>query len=379
MTRWLALVAALALGSSVAAAPVLDAERRRLAEAKAASAAAKARAAQLQQDADAERDAQRRAERQRAAIEERILAGEADLAAAKARVAVVAALVGRQRAALAARQRPVERLLAALQSFARRPAVVVVAQPGTVGDLVHIRAVLGSTIPMIRTRTAALRGELAESRRLRRDVSLAADALAAARERLEGEREALAALGERHGARAIALGRDALDQSDRAIAMGEAARDIVDRIATAETRGEVLARLQRLPGPPGGPQAPAGASAYRLPVTGRLVTGLGELAASGARARGLTFAVVASAPVRAPAAGTVRFARRFRSYGTVVILDHGAGWTSVVTGLAHTPLRRSEQVRAGQQLGTAGPGDDPTITVELYRRGRPMDIAALVG
>ncbi len=377
--RWLALLAALALSSSVVAAPALDVERRRLAEAKAASAAAKARAAQLQQDADAERNAQRRAERQRAAVIERIRAGEADLAAAKARVAVVAALVGRQRAELAARQRPVEGLLAALQSFARRPAIVAVAQPGTVGDLVHIRAVLGSTIPVIRSRTAALRGELAESRRLRRDAALAADALAAARARLEGEREALAALGERHGARAVALGRDALDQSDRAIAMGEAARDIVDRIAGAGTRVEVLARLERLSGPPAGPQVPPGAPAYRLPVTGQLVTGLGELASSGARARGLTFAVAPSTPVRVPAAGTVRFARRFRSYGIVVILDHGAGWTSVVTGLAGTSLKRSEQVRAGQQLGTAPAGDDPTITVELYRRGRPVDIAALVG
>lgn len=377
--RWLALFAALALGSSVAAAPAIDVERRRLAEAKAASTAAKARAAQLQQDADAERDAQRRAERQRAAVIERIRGGEADLAAAKARVAVVAALVGRQRAELAARQRPVEGLLAALQSFARRPAIVAVAQPGTVGDLVHIRAVLGSTIPVIRTRTAALRGELAESRRLRRDAALAADALAGARARLEGEREALTALGERHGARAVALGRDALDQSDRAIAMGEAARDIVDRIAGAGTRAEVLAGLERLPGPPAGPQAPASAPVYRLPVTGRLVTGLGELASSGARARGLTFAVAPSATVRAPAAGTVRFARRFRSYGIVVILDHGAGWTSVVTGLAATPLKRSEQVRAGQPLGDAPAGNDPTIAVELYRRGRPVDIAALVG
>lgn len=377
--RWAAFVAAFALGSSVAAAPTLDVERRRLAEAKAAAGVAKARAARLQQEADSERDAQRRAERQRAAVVQRIRVGEADLTAAKARVAVVAALVGQQRAALAARQRPVEGLLAALQSFARRPAIVAVAQPGTVRDLVHIRAVLGSTIPVIRVRTAALRGELAESRRLRRDAALAAEALAGARARLETEREALAALGARHGARAVALGRDALDQSDRAIAMGEAARDIVDRIASAGTRQEVLAGLERLPGPPAAPRARSGASPYRLPVAGRLVTGLGELAPSGARARGLTFAVAPSAVVRAPAAGMVRFARRFRSYGTVVIVDHGAGWISVVTGLSETPLRRAQEVRAGQRVGIAGAGDGPTITVELYRRGRPVDIAGLVG
>lgn len=378
--RWMAILCMLAVGGSAAATPTLDADRRRLSEAKAASARAEAGALALQRAADAERDAQRRAERQREAVAGRIRAGEAALAAAEARVAVVVGLVERQRDELAARQRPIGRLLAALQSFARRPAVVAVAQPGTVSDLVHVRAVLGSALPVIRARTAALRGELAEGRRLRGDAALAARALATARARLERERQALAALGERHGARARAFRRDALAQSDRAIALGEAARDIVDQMAGAGTRQQVLAGLVALPGPQlGSATAPARTPVYRLPVAGRLVTGLGELAASGARARGLTLAVAPAAIVRAPAAGTVRFASRFRSYGTVVILDHGEGWTSVVTGLAVSPLRRAQRVPAGLPIGAAARGDAPRVTVELYRRGRPVDIAALIG
>lgn len=377
--RWPALVVLLALGGSAVAAPTLDAERRRLAEAKRASAAAEARATALQRAANAERDAQRRTERQRQAVAARIRAGEAELEAAQARVAVVAELVGRQRAELAVRQRPIGRLLAALQSFARRPAIVAVAQPGTASDLVHVRAVLGSTIPLIRARTATLRGELDESRRLRQDAALAADALAAARARLDREREALAQLGAQQGVRAANLRRDALAQSDRAIAMGEEARDIVDRLADVGSRQQVLGGLLTLPGPPAAPATGIGAPAYRLPVSGTLVTGLGELAASGARARGLTFVVAPSAVVRAPAAGTVRFARRFRSYRTVVILDHGAGWTSVLTGLAATGLKRGGQVKAGQPVGTAPAAESPSVTIELYRRGRPVDIAAMVG
>ena len=76
------------------------------------------------------------------------------------------------------------------------------------------------------------------------------------------------------------------------------------------------------------------ASAYRLPVAGRLHTGLGEISPSGVRSRGLSFAVAPGASVQAPADGIVRYARPFRSYGTVVILDHGSGWTSLVSGLA---------------------------------------------
>ena len=32
----------------------------------------------------------------------------------------------------------------------------------------------------------------------------------------------------------------------------------------------------------------------------------------------------------------------------------------------------------GAPLGRAGAGDEPRVTVELRRRGRPMDIAALL-
>jgi septal ring factor EnvC (AmiA/AmiB activator) len=123
---------------------------------------------------------------------------------------------------------------------------------------------------------------------------------------------------------------------------------------------------------------PPAVAAYRLPVAGRLVAGLGEVSPSGVRARGLTFRVAPGAVPIAPVAGTVRYAARFRSFGTVVILDHGDGWTTTLTGLAATPLSRGQTVAAGAPLGRAGTGE-PEITVELRRRGRPVDLLALTG
>jgi septal ring factor EnvC (AmiA/AmiB activator) len=97
------------------------------------------------------------------------------------------------------------------------------------------------------------------------------------------------------------------------------------------------------------------------------------------RARGLTFAVRPAAPVIAPATGTVRYVRPFRDYGTIVIIDHGAGWTTLITGLAGAVVVPGQRVVAGAPLGSARRGDDPQVTVELRRRGRPMDIVALLG
>lgn len=372
-------VAAMLLASSAPAQDGLDGERRRLAEAKVAAAVAASRAAELDRSAAIERNAAAKARSQEAAVAARITRAEADIAAARARVTIVATLLERQRADLGAREAPVGRLLGALQSLARRPALAAIAQPGSVDDLVHVRAVLGSVLPVVRARTADLRASLAETRRLRADAALAANSLRDGRIALVRERRALATLRELHAGRATAFNRDALAQSDRAIALGEAAREIVDRMATFATRQETLAGLERLPGPPRSDAVPKSPAPYRLPVEGRLVEGLGEISDAGVRARGLTFAVASATPVAAPAAGRIVFARPFRRYGTTVIIDHGDGWTTALTGLASASVSVGAQVRRGETIGLAPSTEAPTITVELYRRNRPVDIAALIG
>jgi septal ring factor EnvC (AmiA/AmiB activator) len=371
--------------SGAAQVPALGDQQARLAAAKRDAAVAAVRADRLAAAAAAERDAAERARADERALAARVTAAEADLVTAQARVAIVDRLLAEQRARLGAAQAPVARLLAALQSLARRPTIVAVAQPGSVDDLVHVRAVLGSALPVVRARTATVRVQLAETRRLQDSAALAATALRDGRIRLEADRLALAQLEATHRRRSQALGRGALSESDRALALGERARDLVDTMAAAGSAEATAASLATLPGPLPRPVAakavwpdpPVGV--YRRPVAGRLVTGFDEVSDAGVRSRGLTFATPPGAPVVAPAAGIVRYARRFRDYGMIVILDHGDGWTSLVTGLARVSVAVGQRLGAGATLGTAAEGDDPRITVELRRRGRPVDAAALIG
>lgn len=375
----------LAPGARVAAQAGVAVQQQRLVIAKRGAAAAQARADALERAAKAERTAADRARAEEAAVAARVEAAEAALAAAAARVALTDRLLAEQRARLAEGQRPAARLLAALASLARRPTVVAIAQPGSVDDLVHVRAVLGSALPVIRSRTAGVRTELAETRRLRQSAAVAAEALKAGRARLDRERIALAAIEAQHRGRATALGRTAIGESDQALALGEHARDLLDRMgeegearATASGLGSLAGPEPRPLGPAAAlPVAPAGV--YRLPVEGRLVTGLAELSNAGVRSRGLTFAVKPRAPVVAPAAGTVRYARAFRDYRGIVIIDHGGGWTTLVTGLGTSSVKVGEKVEMGTPLGTAARGEEPRVTVELRRRGEPFDIASLVG
>lgn len=393
----LAGLAAIGMGLSPgAAAPGdtagLSADQQRLLAARRQSAEAARRATDLEKQAAAEKDEARQARAQEAAVAARIQRAEANIAAAQARIVIIRRLLASQRASLATQQGPIARLMAALQALARRPTVLSVVQPGSVNDMVHVRAVLATVLPVVRTRTASVRAALDRARALQADAVLAVRSLTTSRADLEAQRLALVRLEAEHRLRSRALGRDALFESDRAIAMGERARDIVDLMDQASDIAATRADLATLPGPLPRPLKPGEAPSpvdtlgwsrttppYRLPVDGQLVTGLGELSDSGVRSRGLTIEPSAGAQVVAPAAGRVVFARTFRDYGMVVIIDHGGGWTSLVARLADVTVRPGDQVVQGSPIGHAADGDRPRITVELRRRDRAIDMTRLIG
>lgn len=140
----------------------------------------------------------------------------------------------------------------------------------------------------------------------------------------------------------------------------------------------VVARLSDLPAPserPGtAPAMPRGV--YRLPVAGGVVIGTGERMASGWRARGLTLAPAAGAPVIAPAAGRIAYAGPFGGYGRIVIIDHGHGWTTLLAGLARIVAPHDAAIAKGATIGTM-PREAPRLTIELRHHGRPVDVTAM--
>jgi septal ring factor EnvC (AmiA/AmiB activator) len=109
-----------------------------------------------------------------------------------------------------------------------------------------------------------------------------------------------------------------------------------------------------------------------MPVQGRLIAGFGASAPGVARSQGIALAARAGAQAVAPAPGRVAFAGPYRGYGSIIIIDHGNGWTSLVTGLAQVDTVVGRNVVAGSPLGLAGPGR-PVVSLELRRDGKPVN------
>ena len=369
-------------------------EREQLLGAKQQSAEAMARSTRLEAQAAAAVSEADRLKKRSAALAARIQSAEADISAGEARVALVSRRLAVRRARLAQQQQPLLELAAALQQLSRQPPVSVLAQPGSLTDMVHARAVIDAAMPVIEQRTAGVRRELTLLDATRRQQALALRALSSSKSQLAYRRDALTRLENEGRLRSRELMSSAQLEADRALGLGEKARDIVDLMDALEADGAVRAELIQLAGPLPRPRNTQGniasappsvateaeltQGAYRLPVVGRIVAGLGEVNASGVRSRGVTIAARPGGQVVAPAPGRVGFAGDYRGYGKIVIIDHGGGWVSLLTGMIALSVGVGDTVDAGAPIGRAGSGDS-RITVELRRGGRPVDIVAMIG
>jgi septal ring factor EnvC (AmiA/AmiB activator) len=327
-----------------------------------------------------------------AAVAARIQQSEAEIALAQARVREI----DRQRAALrlriAVHQEPVVRLTAALQLMSRRPLVFSLMRADTLSETVYLRAILETMLPEVQRRTAGLRSEILRGRQLQDRARRAAANLKASEEVLTVRRQLLVTVESRQRIASRSAQGVASREADRALALAEETRDITSLMERLQADGTLRSQLAALPGPVPRPdrrgsmlvvgeRAPARQAgnglSWIMPVNGRIVSGFGD-ATGATRSIGVTLAPVAGAQVVAPAAGRIAFAGDYRGFGRIVIIDHGGGWTSLITNLGRLDVAVAATVLQGSPLGLASPGR-PTVTIELRKDGTPVNPLAFVG
>lgn len=349
-------------------------------------AAVRAEADAAQKAADAlERDAANsRNEAERLGLEAQARAEQ--IAAAEARLSETLLELDRLKEAraeietkLEAERRPLAFLTAGLATLSRQPPLVSIADAKSTDELVRLQLLIGSSIPAIEARTAGLEADLTELAGLDEAARSATAELAERRQTLDRERERFAEAEARQRAALTAIEAAAFDASRRGVAVREQLAELGDEAerrtkATAEARA-----LATYPAPPiearkGGSVADPPPFAYRLPASATATSGLGTVSEDGIRARGLTLATRRGNRIVAPAGGRIGFSGPLRGRDGVVVIDHGDGWLSLLTGVS-TRLSVGDRIEGGDALGTAlGP-----IGVELWDNGRPRSPALIAG
>ncbi len=345
--------------------------------------------------------------------------GEAD---ASARVAALAGRRAEAEARLRARAADLAPLLPLIERLSLYPAETLLAAPAAPERALTGLLVVRGLAAELQRQAAALRAEQAELASLaglQRDETVRLDAAriaqagqAAALDRqIAGARDAERS-AEDAGAQAArdaaadaahastlreALARiEAERRAAEARAREDAARDERERRdAEAEEAHRRQAALARPAGPglsapsagpvrPGPVSAMSGAAvsgaAMVVPVAGGIVRGWGAATDAGP-ATGLSYRPPPGARVVSPCAGRVVFAAPFRSYGKLAIVDCGAGFHAVLSGLGRLDVAPGRAVQRGEPVGVmtewdpAQAGTAPTLSLELRRGGQPVDPA----
>ncbi|MGH7092887.1 MAG: murein hydrolase activator EnvC family protein [Stellaceae bacterium] len=280
-------------------------------------------------------------------------------------------------------------VLAALERLAHAPPETVLLTAPQPVDRIRSGMLLAAAVPAL---AAEARGLIDKQQ----NVSAGQAQLLAKQAQLADDEKTLAT-GRDQFARLIAS-RDELRQqilhgaaaSDpRAVQLGAVATDLTDLIKRADAvqdlrDREARPRAARTRGAAGvDPTRPKGLRVFTAqdtltsPVAGPVVQRFGGVGADGTPSQGVSFDVLGGGVVVAAFDGRVEYAGPFRSQGPILIIGHGGGYHSVVTGLGRVDAAIGEWVVAGEPVGTvpdaAKSDESVTIYFELRHNGHPID------
>jgi septal ring factor EnvC (AmiA/AmiB activator) len=88
---------------------------------------------------------------------------------------------------------------------------------------------------------------------------------------------------------------------------------------------------------------------------------------------GIKIQTAAGASVKAVADGEVIFSGEFRSYGLMVIVDHGGSFYSIYGQLDESLVEEDAKVKGGGVVGKLGNSGQPSLYFEVRSNGQPED------
>jgi|GEM_PF-5435839 len=308
------------------------------------------------------------------------------------RAGALETLQQRQRATLDAWQARRSQVGASVSALVRLaavpPAGALIQDAGTVERL-RSAFVLRGLIPRLQGRAELLRRDLAAIRKAATDVAAAQAALVDAKAALERRLADAEQLVQRKNAVLASRQREAQLAAAAANRQAKSADDLRELIARLDDarsarNAAIAAERQRraaiaaragatLPHEPPPPLSLVGLEPTRggllLPVTGQVVRRFGE--GKDAFSEGISLSTAPGSPVLAPADGRVRYAGAFQNYGLVLIVDHGGGFHSVLTGFSRLNAATDQWVLAGEPVGRVA--THGSLYIEIRRNGRPVD------
>ena len=113
-----------------------------------------------------------------------------------------------------------------------------------------------------------------------------------------------------------------------------------------------------------------------LPARGQIIVHYGEQKVKGVTSKGITIATRNNAQVIAPFDGSVIFAGPFRGYGNMIIVEHGEGFLSLMSGLDNIDVELGQMILAGEPVGQMPAQNNAELYVEIRKNNHPINPTA---
>ncbi|NVK19033.1 MAG: peptidoglycan DD-metalloendopeptidase family protein [Methylocystaceae bacterium] len=291
--------------------------------------------------------------------------------------------------------------LMALQRLALNPPEALIASPQEPADMVRSAILLRSLVPQIQQEADLLRRDVENYAQKRKLLQSRKESLDRANLNLDDERRRLDLLIKEKNnlsKRYVADSQAARKKANQLSAKARSLRELLKRLETErkaqEKRDQEKAARDKakqkqtpkddgdndeseivLGKPPTGKPIAKSKGELSRPAAGPIVMKYGAKEKLGGKHKGISIKTRTSAQIVATYDGQIAFAGPFRGYKQLLIIDHGDGYHTLLTGMDRIDVSEGQWLLSGEPVGvmSSNRSSDATLYFELRKNGAPIN------
>lgn len=294
--------------------------------------------------------------------------------------------------------------LAALQNLALRPSEAVLVQPLSPVEVMRSSILLRGSVHSLESRASSIRQSIEDISNQKAQIALRLQDLEKDNKKLAMQQEDMKKLSQQKSTMYSQISSQSEEAKKKADMLASQAHNLRDLLEKLEKQKEIArrqmaekARLAREQAAAklheeshgleaineyenssqtlGQPAAGFSKAKGRLsrPARGPLVTAFHSELSKGVYSNGIDIKTAAKAQVIAPYDGTVIYAGPFKNFANLVIIDHGEGYTSLLSGLGETDTEVGQTLLAGEPVGTMPADAGSKLHIEIRKNNHPVN------
>ena len=278
--------------------------------------------------------------------------------------------------------------LAALQNLALRPSEAVLVQPLSPVEVMRSSILLRGSVHALRERADMIRKGIEDINNQKNEIAKRLKDLEAQNKKLAKQQVEMKELSKQKSKmynQIASQSREAQQRAEELAGQASSLRDLVDKLEKQKIQERQMAEKERLAKERAADEArenkfvgvatnfaKAQGKLFR-PARGPIVTKFRQELSRGVVSNGIDIKTAPNAQVVAPYEGTVIFSGPFKSFANLLIIDHGDGYTSLLSGLEDTDTRVGQTLMAGEPVGTMPAGSTSKLHMEIRKNNHPVN------